>query len=66
VLERYNLINRIITPTRITKTSSSLIDVIITEAFNGDIKIVNKERVLRPYGPNPSFRIKRTFKDDNS
>jgi hypothetical protein len=43
VLQRYNLINRIITPTRSTKTSSSLIDVIITEAFNGGIKIVNKE-----------------------
>jgi hypothetical protein len=43
VLERYNLINRITTPTRITNTSCTLIDVIITQASNWDIKVVNKE-----------------------
>jgi hypothetical protein len=37
----YNLINRILAPTRLTKTSSSLLDVMITEGSNRDIKIAN-------------------------
>jgi exonuclease III len=41
IMERHNLINRILTPTRLTKTSSSLLDVIITEGSNCDIKIAN-------------------------
>jgi hypothetical protein len=41
ILKRYNLINRILTPTRLTKTSSSLLDVMITEGSNRDIKIAN-------------------------
>jgi hypothetical protein len=41
MLERYNLINRILTPTRLTKTSSSLIDIMIMEGSNSDIKIAN-------------------------
>jgi hypothetical protein len=41
MLERYNLINKILTPTRLIKTSSSLIDVMIMEGSNRDIKIAN-------------------------
>jgi hypothetical protein len=41
ILERYNLVNRILTPTRLSKTSSSLIDVMITERPNHDITVEN-------------------------
>jgi hypothetical protein len=46
ILERYNFINRILTPTRLTKTSSSLIDVMITEGSNRGIKTANIDLVF--------------------
>jgi hypothetical protein len=37
----HNLINRVSTPTRLSKISSSLIDVMITDGSNHDITIFN-------------------------
>jgi hypothetical protein len=39
----YNLINRVSTPSRLSKISSSLIDVMITDGSNHDITIFNTD-----------------------
>jgi hypothetical protein len=77
ILEMHNLINRILSPTRLSRTSCSLIDVMITEGSNHAITISNidlgfsdhKAQILYHRLDEPAVKVihkaKRYFTQEN-